>query len=57
VLWAGTRLHYVEKGSGPPVVLLNGIPESWRTWRHYIGALADAGYHAIAPIFEVMAVG
>jgi pimeloyl-ACP methyl ester carboxylesterase len=49
VLSAGTRLHYVEKGSGPPVVLLHGIPESWRTWRNYIVALADAGYQAIAP--------
>ena len=46
---AGTRLHYVERGSGPAVVLLHGIPESWRTWRRYLVALADAGYHAIAP--------
>jgi epoxide hydrolase 4 len=49
VVSAGARLHYVEKGSGPAVVLLHGIPESWRTWRRYISALADAGYHAVAP--------
>ncbi|MFN2489216.1 MAG: alpha/beta fold hydrolase [Actinomycetota bacterium] len=49
VVSAGTRLHYAERGSGPPVVLLHGIPESWSTWRRYIVALAAAGYQAMAP--------
>ncbi|MCK5489868.1 MAG: alpha/beta hydrolase, partial [Gemmatimonadetes bacterium] len=30
----GVRLHCVEAGSGPPVVLLHGFPEFWYAWRH-----------------------
>ena len=29
---AGARLHVVTAGSGPPVLLLHGWPEYWRTW-------------------------
>ena len=29
----GVRLHYVEAGSGPLVVLLHGFPEFWYSWR------------------------
>jgi pimeloyl-ACP methyl ester carboxylesterase len=45
----GVRLHYVEAGDGPPVILLHGFPEFWYTWRHQIPALAAAGFHALAP--------
>ena len=45
----GIRLHVAESGEGPLVVLLHGFPESWYSWRHQLGALADAGYHVIAP--------
>src|SRR3954452_11295804 len=45
----GIQLHLVEKASGPPVVFLHGFPEFWYSWRHQISAIADAGYHAIAP--------
>jgi pimeloyl-ACP methyl ester carboxylesterase len=45
----GIRMHYVEAGSGPLVVLLHGFPESWYSWRHQLGALAQEGYHAVAP--------
>lgn len=45
----GVRLHYVEMGSGPLVVLLHGFPEFWYCWRHQIPALAAAGYRVIAP--------
>lgn len=45
----GIRLHWVEQGSGPLVVLLHGFPESWRAWRRQIGPLADAGFHVVAP--------
>ena len=43
------RLHYVEAGSGPLVVLLHGFPEFWYSWRHQLPVLAAAGYHAVAP--------
>jgi pimeloyl-ACP methyl ester carboxylesterase len=45
----GIRMHYAEAGSGPIVLLCHGFPESWYSWRHQIRALADAGFHAIAP--------
>jgi len=45
----GVRLHLVEAGSGPPVVLLHGFPEFWYAWRHQIPAVAEAGYRPIAP--------
>ena len=45
---AGTRIHCVEAGDGPLVLLVHGFPESWYSWRHQIPALADAGYRAVA---------
>jgi epoxide hydrolase 4 len=45
----GVRLHYVEAGEGPLVVLLHGFPEFWYSWRHQIPALAGAGFRVIAP--------
>ena len=44
----GIKLHYVEAGDGPPVVLLHGFPEFWYSWRHQLPVLASAGYRAIA---------
>ncbi|WP_437603976.1 alpha/beta fold hydrolase [Sorangium sp. So ce590] len=46
---SGVRLHYVEAGEGPLVVLLHGFPEFWYSWRHQIAALVEAGYRVIAP--------
>ncbi len=43
------RLHYVEQGEGPLVVLLHGFPEFWFEWREQIPALADAGFRVVAP--------
>ena len=45
----GITIHYVSQGEGPLVVLCHGFPESWYSWRHQLGALADAGYRAVAP--------
>jgi epoxide hydrolase 4 len=45
----GLRLHYVEAGTGPLVVLLHGFPEFWYAWRHQLPALADAGFRVVAP--------
>ncbi|GAA2841124.1 alpha/beta hydrolase [Kitasatospora paracochleata] len=45
----GLPLHIAEAGSGPLVLLLHGFPESWYSWRHQLLALAEAGYHAVAP--------
>src|SRR5205809_7122427 len=43
------RLHYVEAGEGPLVVLLHGFPEFWYGWRLQIKPLADAGFRVVAP--------
>lgn len=45
----GVRLHYVEQGEGPLVLLLHGFPEHWYSWRFQIGPLADAGFRVVAP--------
>ena len=45
----GIRMHYVEAGAGPLVLLCHGFPESWYSWRHQLPALAAEGYHAVAP--------
>ncbi|WP_154686138.1 alpha/beta fold hydrolase, partial [Streptomyces himastatinicus] len=42
------RIHAVEEGSGPLVLLLHGFPETWHSWRHQLPALAAAGYRAVA---------
>ena len=44
----GTRIHLVEEGEGPLVLLVHGFPESWYSWRHQIPAIAAAGFHAVA---------
>jgi pimeloyl-ACP methyl ester carboxylesterase len=43
------RLHYVEAGEGPLVVLLHGFPEFWYGWRQQIRPLAAAGFRVVAP--------
>jgi len=45
----GIRLHVAEQGTGPLVILLHGFPECWYSWRHQLGDLAKAGFHAVAP--------
>ncbi|MDR6974160.1 pimeloyl-ACP methyl ester carboxylesterase [Streptomyces sp. 3330] len=42
------RLHLVEQGTGPLVLLVHGFPESWYSWRRQLPALAAAGYRAAA---------
>src|SRR6201982_864833 len=45
----GVRLHYVEAGEGPLIVLLHGFPEFWYAWRQQIEPLAAAGFRVVAP--------
>ena len=47
----GIDMHIAEAGpaDGPLVLLCHGFPESWYSWRHQLPALAEAGYHAVAP--------
>jgi epoxide hydrolase 4 len=43
------RLHYVELGDGPLIVLLHGFPEFWYGWRAQLQPLAEAGFRVVAP--------
>ncbi|WP_141772951.1 alpha/beta fold hydrolase [Mycobacterium malmoense] len=47
----GVQLRVIEAGDrGAPVVILaHGFPELSYSWRHQIPALAEAGYHVLAP--------
>jgi pimeloyl-ACP methyl ester carboxylesterase len=49
----GLRMHVLEAGyetrGRPCVLLLHGFPELAFSWRKVMPALADAGYHVIAP--------
>ncbi|MFB9836923.1 alpha/beta fold hydrolase [Actinoallomurus acaciae] len=42
------RVHLVEQGTGPLVLLVHGFPEFWYSWRHQLPVLAAAGYRAVA---------
>ena len=43
----GTRFHYVTAGTGDPVLLLPGWPESWIAWRKVLPLLVGAGRRVI----------
>lgn len=45
----GLRMHLTEAGSGPLVILCHGFSDLGYCWRHQVRALAEAGYHAVAP--------
>lgn len=45
----GIRLHYVEEGVGPLIILLHGFPDFWYSWRKQTAALASAGFRVVAP--------
>jgi len=45
----GIKMHIAEQGKGPLVILCHGFPELWYSWRHQLGALAEVGFHAVAP--------
>lgn len=40
-------LHYMEAGTGDPLVLIHGWPQTWHMWRGVIPALAEK-FHVIA---------
>ena len=44
----GIRLRAAVEGAGPLVVMVHGFPESWFSWRHQIGPIAQAGFTACA---------
>ena len=45
----GVKLHYVDEGAGPPIVLVHGQPTWSYLYRKMIPPLVAAGYRTIAP--------
>lgn len=47
----GINLRIAEMGDpkAPLVLFCHGWPESWYSWRHQLKAVAEAGFHAVAP--------
>ncbi|MFM5916631.1 MAG: alpha/beta fold hydrolase [Novosphingobium sp.] len=41
-------LRCAIEGRGPLAIMVHGFPESWYSWRHQIGPVADAGFTACA---------
>ncbi len=52
---SGTRLHVATGGSGPPVLLLHGHPQTHLTWHKVAPALVASGYSVVAPTCAAMA--
>jgi pimeloyl-ACP methyl ester carboxylesterase len=44
-------MHYVIGGTGDPVLLIHGFPQTWYEWRHIMPALADR-FTVIAPDYR-----
>jgi pimeloyl-ACP methyl ester carboxylesterase len=42
----------IEAGSGPLALCLHGFPDCAHTWRHLLPALAESGFHAVAPFLR-----
>ena len=42
----------LEQGTGPLALCLHGFPDSAHTWRHLLPALAESGFHAVAPFMR-----
>src|SRR5437660_11842665 len=45
----GVGIEFDVTGSGRPVVLIHGFPDSGRLWRHQVPTLVEAGYQTIVP--------
>ncbi len=48
----GIHFHCLEAGHGPLVLCLHGFPDNAYTYRALLPALAEAGFHAVAPFMR-----
>ncbi|EKF75016.1 hydrolase [Alcanivorax hongdengensis A-11-3] len=51
------RFPALMAGTGDPVILLHGFPDTYENWAVQVNALASAGYTAIAPALRGYAPG
>lgn len=45
----GIEINFASAGTGPPILLLHGHPQTHVAWRKVAPLLVDAGYRVIAP--------
>jgi len=45
----GLQLHVRDEGSGTPVILLHGFPDTGDLWRNQVPALVKSGFRPIVP--------
>ncbi len=43
----GVKIHYVEAGAGPLLIMIHGFPDYWYSWRDQIPTLAKT-HHVVA---------
>ena len=48
----GLKFGILELGEGPLALCLHGFPDSAHSFRHQLPALAEAGFHAVAPFMR-----
>ncbi len=48
----GIRFRILEAGAGPLALCLHGFPDCAHTWGQLLPALAEAGFHAVAPFMR-----
>ena len=48
----GLTFHYLEAGRGPLVLCLHGFPDNAHTYNALLLALAEAGFHGVAPFMR-----
>ena len=48
----GLEFEYLEMGEGPLALCTHGFPDSPYSYRHLLPALAEAGFHAVAPFMR-----
>jgi pimeloyl-ACP methyl ester carboxylesterase len=48
----GLTFSFLEAGAGPLALCLHGFPDCAEGWRPLLAALADAGFHAVAPFMR-----
>ena len=52
VATSALEFEVLEAGSGPLALCLHGFPDTAFSWRLLLPALADAGFHAVAPFMR-----
>jgi pimeloyl-ACP methyl ester carboxylesterase len=48
----GLTFEYLEAGEGPLALCTHGFPDTAHSYRHLLPALAEAGFHAVAPFMR-----